>query len=105
MMEDRKLIVAHRGGKSWWHENTLEAFQGAITCGADMVEFDVRRTADGELIVHHDEAVGERALAEMEYAEALRCSTALGYQIPRVKELLDVASDRILLDIELKEPG
>lgn len=104
-MGDGKLIVAHRGGKSRWHENTLEAVQEAIRCGADMVEFDVRRTADGEIIVHHDEAIGERALAEMEYAEALRRSTALGYRIPRVSELLDVASGRILLDIELKESG
>jgi glycerophosphoryl diester phosphodiesterase len=101
----RKLIVAHRGGKSRWHENTLEAVQEAITCGADMVEFDVRRTADGELIVHHDEAIGEGALAEMEYSEALRRSTALGYRIPQVSELLDVASGRILLNIELKESG
>jgi glycerophosphoryl diester phosphodiesterase len=104
-MGEGKLIVAHRGGKSRWHENTLEALQEAIRCGADMVEFDVRRTADGEIIVHHDEAIGERALAEMEYAEGLRRSTALGYRIPRVSELLDVASGRILLDIELKESG
>jgi glycerophosphoryl diester phosphodiesterase len=70
-----------------------------------MVEFDVRRTADGEIIVHHDEAIGERALAEMEFAEALRRSNDLGYRIPRVSELLDVTSGRILLDIELKESG
>ena len=104
-MTDRKLIVAHRGGKSRWHENTVEAVQEAIISGADMVEFDVRRTADGEMVVHHDEAIAERPIAQMEYSEALRRCAGVGYRIPRLSELLDVASGRILLDVELKEAG
>ena len=47
-------VLAHRGGTGPWRENTLEAFVGALGAGADGVELDVRRSADGELVVHHD---------------------------------------------------
>ncbi|HXQ76054.1 MAG TPA: glycerophosphodiester phosphodiesterase [Acidimicrobiales bacterium] len=47
-------VLAHRGGAGPWRENTLEAFAGALRLGADGVELDVRRTADGRLVVHHD---------------------------------------------------
>jgi glycerophosphoryl diester phosphodiesterase len=47
-------VLAHRGGRGPWNENSLEAFTGALRAGADGVELDVRRSADGELVVHHD---------------------------------------------------
>jgi glycerophosphoryl diester phosphodiesterase len=47
-------VLAHRGGTGPWRENTLEAFSGALGAGADGVELDVRRCADGELVVIHD---------------------------------------------------
>ena len=50
-------VLAHRGGSGPWPENTLEAFAGALRAGADGVELDVRRCADGELVVHHDAEV------------------------------------------------
>jgi glycerophosphoryl diester phosphodiesterase len=47
-------IIAHRGASATHAENTLEAFIAAHSLGADAVELDVRRTADGHLIVIHD---------------------------------------------------
>ncbi len=47
-------IIAHRGASGSGVENTLESFEKAIELGVDMVEFDVRRTHDGVLIVYHD---------------------------------------------------
>ena len=47
-------IVAHRGASREAPENTLAAFAKAIEIGADMIEFDVRRAADGRLVVSHD---------------------------------------------------
>src|ERR1700689_4167004 len=48
------MVLAHRGGDGPWRENSLEAFAGALEAGADGVEPDARRTADGRLVVHHD---------------------------------------------------
>ncbi len=47
-------VIAHRGASRAARENTLAAFRLAGELGADAVELDVRRTADGVLVVHHD---------------------------------------------------
>lgn len=50
----RPLAIAHRGASAACRENTVEAFRLAAELKADMVELDVRRTADGVLVTHHD---------------------------------------------------
>ncbi|CAN5861096.1 glycerophosphodiester phosphodiesterase [soil metagenome] len=63
-------VVAHRGASAAFGDNTLAAFQGAADLGADAVELDVRRTADGALAVHHDAHLADgRALVEVAAAE------------------------------------
>ena len=52
--ENRTLTIAHRGASSLAPENTLSAAQKALQAGADMWELDVQMSADGELIVLHD---------------------------------------------------
>lgn len=47
-------VIAHRGASAAAPENTVEAFRLAAELGADWVELDVRRTADGAMVVHHD---------------------------------------------------
>ena len=49
--------VAHRGGGMLAPEATLAAFEEAAAAGADILEMDVRRTADGALVVIHDRTV------------------------------------------------
>jgi glycerophosphoryl diester phosphodiesterase len=52
------MLVAHRGGAKLAPENTLDAFRSAVDdWGADMLEMDVRLTADGHVVVIHDETV------------------------------------------------
>ena len=48
------LIIAHRGAWQSAPQNSLRAFETAIELGCDAVELDVRRTADGRLVVLHD---------------------------------------------------
>src|SRR5271166_2724021 len=50
-------IFAHRGSCDLARENTVAAFAAARDLGADGVELDVHRTADGEVVVHHDAEV------------------------------------------------
>lgn len=97
------LIIAHRGASRYERENTLAAFERAIELGADMCEFDVRRTADGQLVVIHDDTVGEMRLSEVSLAE-LR-EHPLGSGIPTLDEVLRCLAGRIGADIELKETG
>ncbi|SDI09889.1 glycerophosphoryl diester phosphodiesterase [Pseudomonas benzenivorans] len=51
---DRPLVIAHRGGRGLWPENSLFAFERASALGVDMLEMDLRLSSDGELVVFHD---------------------------------------------------
>lgn len=50
-------VIAHRGGRHLWPENTLYGFQQAVDLGVDILEMDVRSTKDGHLVVIHDATV------------------------------------------------
>ena len=50
-------VWAHRGASACAPENTLEAFELAVSQGADGVELDIQMTKDGSLAVIHDETV------------------------------------------------
>ncbi len=50
----RPIGFAHRGGRAHASENTLEAFEAALAQGATGLESDVRLTADGAAVLHHD---------------------------------------------------
>ena len=47
-------VWAHRGASAYAPENTLEAFELAVSQGADGVELDIQMTKDGSLAVIHD---------------------------------------------------
>jgi Glycerophosphoryl diester phosphodiesterase family len=49
------IIMVHRGASAFAPENTLEAYAAAIDYGADGCEMDLRRTADGVLVLFHDD--------------------------------------------------
>jgi glycerophosphoryl diester phosphodiesterase len=86
-------IVAHRGASAEAPENTLAAFEKAIELGADMIEFDVRRAADGGLVISHD------PIRE----PGPRVPTLP--QVPTLEDTLRLTQGRIQLDVELKEPA
>jgi glycerophosphoryl diester phosphodiesterase len=63
-------VIAHRGASAAAPENTVEAFRLARALGADWVELDARRTADGRVIVHHDAELSDgRTIVELDRAE------------------------------------
>ncbi|HEY8560305.1 MAG TPA: glycerophosphodiester phosphodiesterase family protein [Pyrinomonadaceae bacterium] len=57
----KPLIIAHRGASALAPENTFAAFRRAIADGAEGVEFDVRLSKDGEVMVYHDATLGRLA--------------------------------------------
>lgn len=74
-LEQRPVVVAHRGGALEAPENTLAAVRRAINVGSDWQEIDVRLSKDLKVVVMHDETVdrttdGTGLLGEM-YAERL----------------------------------
>ncbi len=100
-----KLIIAHRGVTSPARENTLEAFQKAIDLCADMIEFDVRRTRDHRYVIHHDPSISGKPLSDMNLQEVRARARSMGFHVPGLEEVLELARGRIGLDIEIKEEG
>jgi glycerophosphoryl diester phosphodiesterase len=98
----RAMVAAHRGVAAGGAENTIEAFTNAINVGADMIEFDVRRTRDGELIAFHDASVGDAPVSGLTRDEI---EAAAGVRPPLLAEVLRACAGRIRLDVELKEDG
>jgi glycerophosphoryl diester phosphodiesterase len=76
----RPRLFAHRGASGTAPENTLEAFAEGLAAGADRLELDIHATADGEIVVFHDETlerttngrglVRARTLAELKKLDA-----------------------------------
>jgi glycerophosphoryl diester phosphodiesterase len=100
---ERPLVVAHRGGARRAPENTLAGFAEGVAVGADMIEFDVRRTADGVLVTVHDDAVGGVPVGAQSLEE-LRGRLA-DAPPATVEEVLAWAAERVAVDVELKEAG
>ncbi|MBX3285037.1 MAG: glycerophosphodiester phosphodiesterase [Acidimicrobiales bacterium] len=63
-------VIAHRGASAAAPENTIEAFHLARELGADWVELDVRRTADGAMVINHDDRLADgRAIVDLDRHE------------------------------------
>jgi glycerophosphoryl diester phosphodiesterase len=89
------MVYAHRGASADAVENTLAAFELARVQGADGVELDVRRSADGDLVVHHDAAVPDgRVILETPTAE-------LPEHVPSLAEALDACAG-LVVNVEIK---
>lgn len=87
-------------------ENTLPSFELAIDAGADGLELDVHATADGVVVVHHDERLpGGRAIASLTLSELRRHEAAPGVPIPTLAELCDLVHGRVTLFVEIKGAG
>ncbi|MCM2313755.1 MAG: glycerophosphodiester phosphodiesterase [Thermoanaerobaculia bacterium] len=65
----RLRIYGHRGDRRRALENTLESFSIALGDGADGIETDVRRLADGTLVLFHDDEIGGTPVELFTFAE------------------------------------
>jgi glycerophosphoryl diester phosphodiesterase len=91
-------VLAHRGARAAAPENTVEAFVRARELGADGVELDARRTADGGIVLSHDavvEGVGVLAARTLDEIRQMRPA------MPGLEEVLDVC-EGMLVNIEIK---
>lgn len=97
------LLIGHRGAPAEAPENTVASFDAALAAGADGLEMDVRSTADGELVVSHDDdlmrrfGVGGR-ISEMTLAEV----RAAAGPVPTASEIIARYRGRTVLVLECK---
>ncbi len=110
-------VIAHRGASRVAPENSLAAVERALQAGADRIEIDVQRTADGEVVVLHDAdlmrmagvnlRVVDATLAELRQVD-IGSSFApefAGERLPTLREVLQACKGRAGVTIELKYYG
>jgi glycerophosphoryl diester phosphodiesterase len=104
----RVWVVGHRGAMGYGPENTLVSFERGLELGADWIELDVHLSADGELVVIHDETLerttnGHGLVREHTLAELRQLDAGHGQHISTLGEVLDWARARnTVVDIEIK---
>jgi glycerophosphoryl diester phosphodiesterase len=108
------VVIAHRGDKGFAPENTLSAFKQAAEKGADAIEFDVKLTADDQVIVLHDQTVDRTtngtgnaaklslaAIKELDAGKKLFPEKFPGERIPTLEEVFETVGKRVYMNIEL----
>ena len=115
--DHRVAVTAHRGSSRHAPENTLSAVRRAIEDGADFAEIDVQETADGVVVLLHDTdlmriAGVDKKIWQVTYPEIKSLDAGSwfskdfkGEHIPTLAETLELARDKIKLNIELKFNG
>jgi glycerophosphoryl diester phosphodiesterase len=102
-VNNRPLVIAHRGFSARFTENTMPAINAALRLGVDYVEIDVHETSDGQLVVFHDYRLhrlcGVRGrLREKTLGELKKINSS----IPTLAEVLDACRGKSRLLIEIK---
>jgi glycerophosphoryl diester phosphodiesterase len=105
------LFIGHRGTRVSFDENTMGAFKAAIKAGANYIEFDVRKSRDGKLIIFHDDTL-DRMIKKSGKIEEVTLSRIKNLRthkqkekIPQLKEIIKKFKKRVNFMIELKSNG
>lgn len=109
-----KGISAHRGGQLGCPDNTLGAFKRAICHGVHQIELDVRATADGELVVAHDDRVTDKDGVTLNISEStltevrnLRLKPCAGEKetqhVPTLEEALFLMPQNLWINLDIKD--
>lgn len=96
--DTRPLVLGHRGASAHAGDNTIEAFELAVAHAADGVELDVRFTADGHIVLHHDPTIGEMGPLVHHDFVTLRATHP---EVPTLDEALAVLVD-LTVNVEIK---
>ena len=114
--EEKTLIFGHRGSPSLITENTLPSFQQAIDQKIDGLEFDVRLSADGQIVIFHDtdlsrlsnqsDKISKLTLAELQAVQLKGSENDLqGVYIPSLNDIIPLLNYIKVLNIEIKSDG
>src|SRR5262245_15453670 len=104
----RPLVIARRGASGHRRENTLAAYELAVTQGADMIEIDLHRTRDAATVVIHDdhpEGLASAGIGRASLAEVRALDLGGGARIPTFDEVLGTFGARVPFNVELKRGG
>lgn len=92
-------LIAHRGGRGFGPDNTLEAMEKAVGSGVRMIETDVHVSADGQLVICHDATVSGHSVSRTTYEELKRNTP----EMPLLVEVLNRLASSVAFNLEIKD--
>lgn len=121
------MVIAHQGGDGLWPSNTMFAMEQAAAMGVDVLEMDIHSTADGVLVLSHDDTVdrltdGSGLIREMTFEQLQAFDAAYdwseddlgnafpyrgqGIRIPALEEIFEAFPEmRMNIEIKQREPS
>jgi glycerophosphoryl diester phosphodiesterase len=99
----RILIEGHRGAEGIAVENSWQAIEAGHAAGADLLELDVQRTSDGELVIYHRYRLPDgRWIRDLD-SEVIRTITLQGHRIVFLEEVFEWLKDKTTgLSLDIK---
>ena len=105
------LVVSHRGDWRNAPENSLQAFKNCIDMGVDMIELDLKKTKDGELVIMHDKKIDRTmngkgtpesytldSLKTLRLKNGASCKTR--HHIPTFREVMQLCKGKIMVNVD-----
>lgn len=94
--------IGHRGIPAERLENTLAGFVLAVEHGANAVELDTHVSADGVVVVHHDETVRGKAIATHAWSDLEALDLGGGARVPTLDQVLAGLAGKATVYVEMK---
>ena len=106
------LVASHRGDWRNWPENSIPAIESVIDMGVDIMELDLKLTADSVLVLCHDKTInrtttGKGRVCDITYDSIRKCDLKRAHgvkidnmKMPTLREALEVCKDRIVVNVD-----
>lgn len=104
------LRVGHRGAKGYSMENTIESIKKAIELDCAMIEIDIHKTLDNQLVVFHDSNLNrltsiDALVSDYTLEQLQHLNLGGSYKIPTLQQVIETIERKAVLNIEIKAPN
>jgi glycerophosphoryl diester phosphodiesterase len=103
-------IIGHRGARGLAPMNTKASIAAALAAGVDWIEFDVRRTKDGKVVLSHDShtlrvSIRPRIISRTTYTKLVKAKNYRREPITNLTEAFKTIGAKAKINIEIKSKG
>ena len=91
------LKIAHRGYSDIFKDNSIDAFQGALDNGFDMIELDIQLCKSNHIVIYHDEHINDKMINEYTLDELMTMDII---NIEQFIDIIDLTRHKVYFDLK-----